>query len=499
VVVGAGPNGLSAAIVLAREGLSVLVIEAEAEAGGGCRSEASTLPGFIHDPCSTVHPLGMSSPFFRSLRLERHGLEWIAPDACVVHLLSDGAAVLMEKSLASTAERLGEDGPEYERLLAPFVERFDRLMAMILGPLRLPADPLLFARFGLTALQPLQWAARQRFRGEAAPALLAGIAAHAMLPLDRAATTSFALVLGAAAHAVGWPIAKGGSRAISHALVESLRGFGGELTLSQPITRRAELPRARAYLFDVTPRQLLDIFGDAMPSPYARRLARFRYGPGVFKIDWALAGPIPWKNPLCREAPTVHLAGSLAEVSAAEAAVHAGAIAGRPFTLLVQPTLFDPSRAPSGAHIAWAYCHVPHGSTWDASVAIETQIERFAPGFRRLIRARSQKNACDMQRFNRNYIGGDINGGLADLGQLLFRPVTRADPYATALEDVFLCSSSTPPGGGVHGMCGYWAAQSVLRKRFRDIQPASSRDARNGLTADRDIVVPDRADAARTV
>jgi phytoene dehydrogenase-like protein len=502
VVVGAGPNGLSAAICLAREGLSVLVMEAESTAGGGCRSEQSTLPGFVHDPCSTVHPLGMSSPFFRSLALERHGLEWIEPPACVAHLLADGTAVLMERSLAATAEQLGRDGEEYVRLLGPFVRSFERLMAMILGPLRMPADPLLLARFGWTALQSLQHVARQRFHDAAAPALLAGIAAHAMLPLDRAATTSFALVLGAAAHAVGWPLAKGGSQAITDALLASLRRFGAEIALGERVTMRARLPPARAYLFDVTPRQLLGILGDTMPERYARRLARFRYGPGVFKLDWALDGPIPWSDPRCSTAGTVHLSGSLADVSAAEAAVHGGRMADRPFTLLVQPSLFDPSRAPAGSHTAWAYCHVPHASDQDASSAIEAHVERFAPGFRKLIRARHGKNARDMQRFNQNYVGGDINGGLADLGQLLFRPVTRLDPYATAVDDVFLCSSSTPPGGGVHGMCGYWAAQSVLRKRFRDVERQDRshlRLTRDRLTADGDVIVPDRTDAAHTI
>ncbi len=466
VIVGAGPNGLSAAIALARAGLSTLVIEAEDRPGGGCRSEALTLPGFVHDPCSTVHPLGMSSRFFRSLELERHGLEWIEPPTCLAHLLADGTPVLMERSLTATAEGLGKDGPAYVRLLSPFIEHFDRLMEMVLGPLRVPNDPILLGRFGLLALRSLEHVAWQRFVGEAAPALLAGIAAHAMLPLDWTATTSFALVLGTAAHAVGWPIAKGGSQGITDALLASLRSFGGELVLGERVTRRDQLPPARAYLFDVTPRQLLGILGDTMPRGYARRLERFRYGPGVFKMDWALDGPIPWRDPRCLTACTVHLSGSLADVSGAEAVVHRGRVAERPFTLLAQPSLFDPQRAPPGAHTAWAYCHVPHGSSEDFSAAIEGHIERFAPGFRDRILARSSKNAMEMERFNENYVGGDINGGLANIGQLLFRPVTRLDPYSTARDDVFLCSSSTPPGGGVHGMCGYWAAQSALRKLF---------------------------------
>lgn len=466
VVVGAGPNGLAAAIVLARAGLSTLVIEGQREPGGGCRSQALTLPGFVHDTCSTVHPLGMSSRFFATLGLEDHGLRWVQPTSCLAHLLADGSAVQMEQSLEATAEGLGEDGPAYRQLLRPFVERFDPLMSMVLGPLRLPRHPLLLARFGLAALQSLESLCRKRFKGQRAPALLAGMAAHAMMPLSWPATASFGLVLGAAAHAVGWPLAKGGSQSITSALIACLRAAGGELVLGEPVRRREQLPHARAYLFDVTPRQLLQIFGLDMPRRYARRLRRFRYGPGVFKLDWALSAPIPWQAPECRRAGTVHLSGSLAEVSAAEAGAHAGNIADRPFTLLVQPSLFDASRAPPGQHTAWAYCHVPHASTWDGTEAIEAHIERFAPGFRSLVLARSSKNAVQMQAFNPNYVGGDINGGLSNLSQLLVRPVWRSDPYATALEDVFLCSSSTPPGGGVHGMCGYWAARSVLTTRF---------------------------------
>ena len=466
VVVGAGPNGLSAAICLSRAGLSTLVIEGEAQAGGGCRSQELTLPGFVHDSCSTVHPLGMSSPLFRALDLERFGLEWVEPEACLAHLLSDGSSVLMEKSLSKTAQGLGPDGPAYVELFEPFVREIESLTAMILGPLRVPSDPILLARFGWLALQSLERLSRARFSGTPAPALLAGIAAHAMLPLSWSATTSFALVLGAAGHAVGWPLARGGSQSITNALVACLQSHGGEVRLGQPVTRRDQLPRARAYLFDVTPRQLLGILGDAMPRGYARRLRRFRYGPGVFKMDWALSEPIPWRDPQCRRAATVHLSGSLAEISAAEAAAHSGTVVARPFTLLVQPTLFDATRAPDGAHVAWAYCHVPHGSTWDASQAIEAHIERFAPGFRDVIRARATKNSAEMERYNPNYVGGDINGGLADLGQLLFRPVPRVDPYSTAIDNVFLCSSSTPPGGGVHGMCGYWAAKSALNKLF---------------------------------
>lgn len=466
VVVGAGPNGLSAAVALARAGLSTLVIEGEQEPGGGCRSQALTLPGFVHDTCSTVHPLGMSSHFFASLGLERFGLDWVLPPVGLAHLLSDGTPVIQDKSLAATADALGKDGPAYARLFEPYVESFDRLMWMILGPLRPPKEPLLLARFGLQALTPLKYLCGSRFSGAEAPALLAGMAAHAMLPLSWTATTSFALVLGAAAHAVGWPLARGGSQAITTALVACLRALGGELVLGEPVRSRAQLPRARAYLFDVTPRQLLAILGPDMPRGYARRLRRFRYGPGVFKMDWALSEPIPWRDPRCRSACTVHLSGTIDEVSRSEAAVHAGTIVERPFTLLVQPSLFDPSRAPPGQHTAWAYCHVPHGSSWDGTVALEAHIERFAPGFRDVILARAVKSAVAMERFNPNYVGGDINGGSADITQLLTRPITSLDPYSTGIENVFLCSSSTPPGGGVHGMCGYWAAQSALHRIF---------------------------------
>lgn len=466
VVVGAGPNGLSAAIVLAQAGLSTLVLEAADTPGGGCRSSALTLPGFVHDTCSTVHPLGVGSPFFRALRLERHGLSWGESPAALAHVLADGATVTLERSLEATAAQLGEDGAAYVRLLEPFAASFDRLSSMILGPLRLPRSPGLLALFGLSALQSLSGLAARQFRGAAAPALLAGISAHAMLPLDGAATASFGLVLGAAAHAVGWPIALGGSQSITRALVACLREWGGELLLDSPISRREQLPKARVYLFDITPRQLLGILGDALPPGYAGRLKNFRYGPGVYKMDWALSGPIPWKDARCARACTVHLSGTLAEVAAAEATVHAGRVADTPFTLLVQPSLWDASRAPPGLHTAWAYCHVPHASNWDASSAIEAHIERFAPGFGDLVLGRASKNAVQMEEFNPNYVGGDINGGLSELGQLFFRPVLRHDPYSTPLPNVFLCSSSTPPGGGVHGMCGYWSARSVLRRVF---------------------------------
>ncbi len=466
VVVGAGPNGLSAAIELARAGLSTLVVEAEATPGGGCRSSALTLPGFVHDNCAAVHPLGAASPFFRALGLERYGLQWVESPALLAHIVDDHTVLTLERDLDAAVAAFGRDGPAYRRLVGRFVERFDELYPMVLGPLRLPKHPFLMARFGLSALRSLQGLADSHFQQASVRALLAGIAAHAMLPLDDLATASFALVLATAGHAAGWPIARGGSQAIIDALVACLRAHGGELELGRRVTSLDELPRARAYAFDVTPRQLLAIAGDRLPATYRTRLGNFRYGPGVYKMDWALAGPIPWKDPACARACTVHLSGQLPDIAAATAAVHAGTLSERPFVLLAQSSLFDDTRAPKGQHTAWAYCHVPHGSDMDASAAIEGHIEHFAPGFRDLVLARVHKNAVEMERYNANYIGGDINGGAASLDQLFFRPVARVDPYATPAPDIFLCSSSTPPGGGVHGMCGYWSARSVLRKAF---------------------------------
>jgi phytoene dehydrogenase-like protein len=466
VVIGSGPNGLASAVATARAGLHTLVVEANAAPGGGMRTAALTAPGFLHDVCSSVHPLAAASPWFRQLALHEHGLQWIHPPAPVAHVLADGRVTMLERSLDDTAARLGGDGRAYRELLAPYVERFDAWLEMILAPLRPPAHPLLLAQFGLDAIHSMCVLARRRFRGEAAGALLAGIAAHAMIPLDSLASASFGLVLAIAGHAVGWPIARGGSRAIADALVGRLRQLGGELATETPITTFDQLPPARAYMFDVTPRQLLAIAGDRLPSRYRAQLARFRYGPGVFKMDWALRAPVPWTAPQLARTATVHLSGSVDELARAEHAVHHGTLPKRPFVLFVQPTLFDPSRAPPGMHVAWAYCHVPHASPIDASEAIESHIESFAPGFRDVILERATKNAIEIEQYNSNYVGGDINGGISDLRQLFFRPIASADPYATPAPDIFICSSSTPPGGGVHGMCGYWAARSVLRRVF---------------------------------
>jgi len=466
VVVGSGPNGLAAAVTLARAGLSTLVVEAHATPGGGLRSGALTEPGFVHDVCSAVHPLARASPLFRALDLERYGLSFIDPAAPLAHVLNDGRAVTLERSLDDTVAQLGPDGRAYRRLLQPFVRRFDALAEMFLGPLRVPSSPILFARFGLVALRSMCGLAASRFSAAPARALLAGISSHGMLPLDALTSSSFALLLGSAGHAVGWPIARGGSQAIADALVACLRAHGGELVCDRPVQNLDELPRARAYVLDVTPRQLLAIAGHRLPFVYRARLGRYRYGPGVFKVDWALRGPVPWKDPACARAGTVHLAGDLPDLAAAEAAAHAGQLAERPFVLFAQPSLFDPTRAPARSHTAWGYCHVPHGATLDATDAIEAQIERVAPGFRDLVLARSTRTAAALERYNPNCVGGDISGGVTDLTQLFLRPVARLDPYSTPAPDIFLCSSSTPPGGGVHGMCGYYAARSVLRRVF---------------------------------
>lgn len=466
VIIGSGPNGLSAAVELARSGLSTLVVEAKSSPGGGARTEELTLPGFHHDVCSAVHPLGAGSPFFRTLGLENFGLKWIESPAPLVHVIDAESTVTLERSLDATADQLGSDGKAYKTLMAPFVDRFDELMQMLLGPVRLPSSPILLARFGLYGLTSIKGLAHRRFRSKAAPALLAGLAAHATLPLHAMATSAFALVLAVAGHRVGWPIACGGSHAITRALVACLRSLGGDIVLDQPIRGMADLPLARAYIFDVTPKQLLSIAGNALPSRYRRRLERFRYGAGVFKMDWALRDAIPWRNPACTRASTVHLAGDLGHVERAEAIVHEGGTAEVPFILVVQPSRFDPTRAPKGSHTAWAYCHVPNGSQVDMARRIEDHIERYAPGFRASIIGRSVRDAQAMQAYNANYVGGDIGGGTSDVGQLFFRPVMRLDPYATPSGNVFICSSSTPPGGGVHGMCGYWADRSVLRRVF---------------------------------
>jgi phytoene dehydrogenase-like protein len=464
IVVGAGPNGLAAAIELARAGRAVRIYEAADSVGGGVRSAALTLPGFVHDPCASVHPLSLASPAFRDLGLERHGLEWIHPDAPVAHAFAPGRSVVLPRDLDGDAleAALGRDADGWRRLFGALAREWERLVPMLLSPvIRVPRHPLLMARFGLPGVLPAQDLARLAFREPATRALFAGMAAHSMLPLHAPLSASFGLVLGLLAHAVGWPVAKGGSGSIAAALEAEARGLGVEIETGHRVDSLGDLPAARAYLLDVTPRQVLAIAGDRLPSGYRRQLEGFRYGPGVFKIDWALDGPIPWADPATARAATVHLGGTMREIAASEVAVGRGRIADVPFVLLVQPTIADPSRAPEGKHVAWAYCHVPNGSTEDMTAAIEAQVERFAPGFRDLVLARAVKDAPAMESYDANYVGGDINGGLADWRQLLFRPVVRWNPYTTPDPAIFLCSSSTPPGGGVHGMGGRHAARAA--------------------------------------
>ncbi|MCJ7710721.1 MAG: NAD(P)/FAD-dependent oxidoreductase [Chloroflexi bacterium] len=463
LVVGAGPNGLAAAIELARAGRSVRVYEAAETVGGGSRSAALTLPGFIHDPCASVHPLGIASPFFRSLDLARHGLEWVQPEAPVAHALAPGRSVVLERDLASIDEALGRDADAWRRLLGPYVREWERLVPAVLGPVvRPPRHPILMARFGLPALLPATSLARLAFREPGARALFAGMAAHSMLRLSQPLSGSFGLVLGLLAHAVGWPVARGGSGAIADALEAEARSLGVEIVAGHRVDSLADLPPARAVLLDLTPRQVLAVAGDRLPSGYRRQLEGFRYGPGVFKIDWALDGPIPWSDPATARAATVHLGGTYREVAASEEAVGRGRHAEQPFVILIQPTIADPTRAPEGKHVAWAYCHVPNGSTTDMTAAIEAQVERFAPGFRDLILARATRDAPAMEAYDANYVGGDINGGIGDWRQLLFRPVVRWNPYTTPDPGIYLCSSSAPPGGGVHGMSGLHAARAVI-------------------------------------
>ncbi|HRX01603.1 MAG: NAD(P)/FAD-dependent oxidoreductase [Anaerolineae bacterium] len=466
IVIGSGPNGLAAAITLAQAGCSVLVIEGKETIGGGLRSAELTLPGFIHDPCSAVHPLGMGSPFFRGLPLERFGLRWIQPAAPLAHPLGSGEAdaVLVERSLDATAARLGVDAGRYRLLMEPLVENWAGLLGDLLGPLSVPRHPLLYARFGATAILPATGLARSLFKAERARALFAGLASHSIMPLERPLSAAFGLTLGLLAHGVGWPIPEGGSQRVTDALVGYFQSLGGDLVTGWMVKGLNELPKASAYLFDITPRQLLQITGDRLPAGYQRQLSRFRYGPGVFKVDLALDGPIPWADSNCALAGTVHLGGTLDEIAAGERAVWRGEHPERPFVLLAQQSLFDASRAPAGKHTVWAYCHVPNGSPVDMTDRIEAQIERFAPGFREHILARHTRSAVQLEQYNPNYIGGDINAGVQDLRQQFTRPAIRPVPYTTPDPQIFLCSSSTPPGGGVHGMCGYHAAQAALRR-----------------------------------
>ena len=467
IVVGAGPNGLSAGIAIAQTGRSVLVVEGQDTVGGGARSAALTLPGFLHDVCSAVHPLAVGSPFFSTLPLSSHGLDWVQPPAPLAHPLDDGTAVMMERSVEATADGLGPDAASYRGLFGPLVRDWPKLTDDLLGPLRLPRHPLVTARFGLTGLRSALSVAQSRFGGERARALFAGLAAHSILPLERPVSAAFGLVLGASGHAVGWPMPRGGAQRIADALASHLTSLGGRIETGRPVERLEDLPTAAVTLLDMTPKQVIKVAGQRLPGFFRRRLEAYRYGPGVFKMDWALSGPVPWRASECARAGTVHLGGTMAEVAHAEREVWRGSHPDRPFVLFSQPSLFDPSRAPGGQHTAWAYCHVPNGSDFDMTDRIEAQVERFAPGFRERILQRSARPPAAMEEYNPNYIGGDINGGVQDIGQLFSRPARMFSPYSIPSTDLFICSSSTPPGGGVHGMCGYFAARAALRRLDR--------------------------------
>lgn len=467
IVVGAGPNGLSAAIVLASAGLSVLVREANPTLGGGTRTLELTLPGFQHDICSAIHPMALASPFFRSLPLAKDGLEWIQPPVPLVHPFDDAPPAVLDQSLTVTGESVAPDSAAYRRLMRPLVDHWEQLAPEILrAPLHLPSHPLTMAGFGLHALLPAAYLNRMAFRGGRARALFSGLAAHSIVALDKPGTAAVGLVLAAAGHAGGWPLPRGGSQRIAEALASHFSSLGGVIETSAPVETLDELPAAKAIVCDVTPRQLVRLAGNRLPEGYSRSLRRFSYGPGVFKVDWALAGPIPWAYPECARSATVHLGGSAEEIEASERAAWQGKHSEKPFVLLAQQSLFDGSRAPAGKHTGWAYCHVPRGSTRDMTEVIEAQVERFAPGFRERILARSARNTEDLERSNANLVGGDISGGANTLGQLMMRPVLSLDPYRTPAKGIYLCSASTPPGGGVHGMCGYYAARSALRHSF---------------------------------
>jgi phytoene dehydrogenase-like protein len=467
VVVGSGPNGLAAAITLARAGRSVTVLEAASEPGGGLRSAELTLPGFVHDVCSAIHPLGIASPFLRSLPLAARGAEWVEPEVALAHPLDGGRAGSLHRSVALTEEALGADGPAFHRWITPSTRNWDELAPALLGPLvRIPRHPFALARFGLPGLLPATTFAKRVFDTDEGRAVLAGCAAHAFLPLTAPLTTSFGLVLLAAAGAVGWPMVRGGSGRLADALVAELVALGGTVECDRRVDRLAELPPHRAVLFDIAPRQVASIAGDALPRRYRRKLEEFRLGPGVFKVDYALSEPVPWTADVCRRAGTLHLGGTIEEITASEAAVAAGDVSERPFVLIAQQSIADPSRAPAGQHTLWSYCHVPNGCDVDMTARIEAQIERFAPGFRDVVLARHTAGPRWYEDHDAAYLGGDISGGAHSGLQLVLRP-TAGRPYRTPNRELFLCSGSTPPGGGIHGMCGFHAANAALSSALR--------------------------------
>lgn len=465
VVVGSGPNGLAAAVALQRSGLSVLLLEAKDIVGGGLRSAPLTLPGFTHDVCSAVHPLAAASPFFKTLPLAQHGLEFIYPTLPAAHPFDDGTAAVLHSSVEQTAQQLNEDKDAYLDLIKPLATDWPQIAVDVLGPLCFPKHPLAMARFGFRALKSAAQTAK-RFRTEKAKGLWAGMAAHSIQPLANAATSAVAFVLLITGHRNGWPIPKGGADAIAKALASYFTSIGGRVETGFYVRSLGQLPSAHAVLFDVTPKQLLEIAGHKFSPLYQGQLQRYRYGAGVFKIDWALDDAIPFTAAECRQAGTVHLGNRFKEIAASEKLTAKGSHPEKPFVLLAQQSLFDNTRAPQGKHTAWAYCHVPNGSQLDMTAAIENQVERFAPGFKETIIGRHVMNTAQMEEYNANYIGGDINGGAMSIGQLFTRPALRLSPYRTSAKGLYLCSSSTPPGGGVHGLCGYYAARRALKDVF---------------------------------
>jgi phytoene dehydrogenase-like protein len=469
VIVGAGPNGLAAAIRIAQHGFSTIVLERNHEIGGACRTEALTIPGFLHDVGSAIHPLALGSPFFSSLPLQKYGLEWIQPEIPLAHLIDSDQAVFLRKSVDDTAEGLGPDASSYRKLFEPFVSKWENLLAEFLQPIvHLPRHPYLVAKFGRLALASVQRLLQTRFSQNASVrALLGGLAAHSFLPLDAFGSAGFALILGVLGHAVGWPLPRGGAKSIVGALSEHLRRIGGTVQTGISVASLSQLPRSRVVLFDVTPRQLVQIAGKDLPIRYRKALQRFKYGPGIFKIDYALDGPIPWIQEDCAKSGTVHLGGTFEEIAKAESQVSQGRHPRHPFLLLSQPTMFDSTRAPRGCHVVWLYCHVPGRSMFNMMNLIEAQIARFAPGFSKRVIARHITSTVDLEKGNPNLVDGTISGGANNLCQLIARPILSAVPYRTPLKNVYICSSSTPPGGGVHGMCGFHAANLALRQLFR--------------------------------
>lgn len=467
VVVGSGPNGLAAAITMQRAGLSVMVIEAKDTIGGGMRTEELTLPGYLHDVCSAIHPLGADSPFFRTLPLQEYGLEWIYPTIGLAHPLDDGSVAELHVSIEDTAKTLGLDHDSYISLIKPFTRRWNELVLDILGPLQIPKSPLLMAQFGIKAMQSAEGLANRTFKSPVTKGYFAGLAAHSMLPLSNITTSAIGLVLGILGHHIGWPIPKGGSQMIGNSMVSYFKALGGKITTGHFVKSLKELPTSHAVIFDTNTVQMMKIAGDHFSSFYKGQLKRFKYGLGVFKVDYAIEGEIPFKFPVCNTAGTVHLGGTLEEIARSEKDAWHGKHSIKPFVLLTQQSVFDKTRAPEGKNTVWAYCHVPKNSTVDMTSFMENQIERFAPGFKERILAKHTINAAEYEVYNPNYLGGDINGGVQDVTQIFTRPALRFSPYKTSAKGIYICSSSTPPGGGVHGMCGYYAAKKALKDVFK--------------------------------